>query len=400
MFVIKWWRFLRGYLVINLRGRGVERLLNMAVVRGLQFWDLRRHDAGAQLKVSLSSFRQLRPLVRRSRCRLHIAARVGGPFWVKRMRRRWGLVAGAVFFCAALYLLSSYVWFIHVIGCTAIPPGEVVALVEQMGVRPGTWKASLNLYELEEELPRRHPDITWAGFRLRGTLLEIEIVEHIPEPVPSDSPGDMVAAKDGLVERVFTVEGETAVAPGTTVLQGDLLIRGVRTVSIPGSSGRGEEIIEPVRARGLVEARVWYEARTPAEESITVTMDTGDYSRGWYLAWPSGKLTVWGARKDPFDSSRQEVLQRLFRWRNLTLPVELIQVTYFELLHHEMELAPGEAIRLARREALHQVQSQLPAGVPAGQPFFEEYTADGKRWVLVVVETREDIAVFRPQQPD
>lgn len=400
MFVIRWWRFLRGYLVLHLRGRGVERLLNMAMMRGIQFWDLRRLENEAQLKVSLSAFRQLRPLVRKSRCRVHIASRVGLPFWMKRLRRRRGLVLGIVFFCAALYLLSSFVWFIRVSGCETIPTGKVEALIKEMGIRPGIWKGSLDLYALEEELARRHPGISWAGFRLRGTLLEIEIVEHLVEPRLENRPGDLVAAKDGLVERILTVEGEPVIKPGATVLQGDLLIRGVRITAVPDAEGYVQETLEPVHARGIVEARVWYEARAPVKDNLTVTVETGKMKKCYYLAWSSGNLSLWGARRDPFAVSRRETVHRLFRWRNLTLPVELIYETYYELQHQEIDLDPGEALRLAHREALQWIQAQLPEGVPAGQPSFEEYMVRGRRWVLVVAETREDIAVFRPQQLD
>ncbi len=400
MFVVRWWRFLKGYLVLNLRGRGVERLLNLAMVRGIRFWDLRRFENGAQLKASLSTFRQLRSLVRKSHCRIHIAGRAGLPFWMKRLHRHRGLAAGAIFFCIALYLFSSFIWSIRITGCGSIPVGEVKILLEQMGVRPGIWKGSLDLYDLEEELARLHPGISWAGFLLRGTLLEIEIVEHLMEPPYDNRPGDLVAGKDGLVVRVLTVEGDPAVEPGATVLQGDLLIRGMRVTRVPGDGGKVEEILEPVSARGTVEARVWYEARAPIKNNITVTVETGHTRERWYLTWSSGNLLLWGSRRDPFALSRREVVHRLFRWRNLTIPVELIYEICYELLHQEIELDPGEALRLARREALHRVKAQLPEGISAGQPFFEEYTHMGKQWILVVLETKENIAVFRPQQPD
>ena len=227
MFILRWWRFFQGFVVVSLQGRGVERLLNLAVARGIGFWDLQKQKNEARLCLSLASVKALRPLVRQTHCRLHIERKVGLPFIKFRLRRRWGLVVGLVIFIAALYLATSFVWYIRVSGTERLEKEEVLALVEQLGVRPGIWKKKLNLSELAEELPRRHSAIAWAGLRLRGILLEIEIVEHLSGPVVDDRPADLIASKDGLIERMVVIEGKAAVKVGDTVSKGDLLIEGV-----------------------------------------------------------------------------------------------------------------------------------------------------------------------------
>ena len=112
-------------------------------------------------------------------------------------------------------------------------------MAAELGLRPGVWKRNLDLSELEEELARRHGEIAWAGIRVRGTVLEIEIVEHLPEPGLDNRPADLVAAKDGLILRILALEGTAAVAPGDTVAKGDLLIAGM--VSAPETAPSGEK---------------------------------------------------------------------------------------------------------------------------------------------------------------
>ncbi|HOP69456.1 MAG: sporulation protein YqfD [Dethiobacteria bacterium] len=391
MFIIKWWRFLQGYLVVTVRGRGVERLLNLAITRGVQFADLKKSRDQARFSIALKQFRMLRPLVRASRCRLHIERKVGFPFLMYRLRRRRGLALGAVFFCLVLYLATSFVWFVRVTGVNRLSQGEILKLAEELDLRPGVWKRRLNLPELEEEMVRRHRGIAWAGLRVKGIVLEIEIVEHIPPVEQDPAPADLVAAKDGLIQRVVVVEGEAVVSAGDTVSQGDLLIRGEKPLAFP-EEGEEPPLKEKVRARGEVWARVWYESRVPVEEKIRRLVPGEESRQSFFLVWKGRRLRLWGPKEDPYPHSREELRQWTWKWRNLTLPVEFTKITYREMKLEEQIFSPGEALERARRLGKEQVLKQIPAGVAPEQIFVEEEREGGQLWLRTVAETVENIA--------
>ena len=399
MFIIKWWRFLRGFVVISLEGRGVERLLNLAVSRGLGFWDLRKQKDEACLCLGLDSFRALRPLVRQTRCRLRIRQKVGLPFIKYRLRRRWGLAAGAVIFIAVLYLATSFVWHIRIVGTDRLEKEEILALVEQCGVRPGIWKGKIDLAALAEELPRRSSEIAWAALKLRGILLEIEIVEHLSEPVPDDRPADLVASRDGLVERVVVIEGRAAVKVGDTVSRGDLLIEGV--VSLDQGILDPEEQPPPqeVRARGKVEARVWYEAREPLKLTGITKTATGCSSRVCYLRWKNGRRRLWGPGKNPYRNAKKETRVLKWGWRNLNLPVELEIRTYYELQVELQEVPYSEALRRSREKAVRKLRKEIPGKKGWEQLYFEEYREKETGWVRAVAEKREEIGMVKLRRP-
>jgi similar to stage IV sporulation protein len=400
VFIIRWWRYFRGFVVISLQGRGVERLLNLAVARGIGFWDLQKQKREARLSLSLASFRALRPLVRKTRCRLRIRRKVGLPFIKYRLRRRWGLVAGALFFVVALYLATSMVWYVRVSGTRRLEKAEVLALVDQLGVRPGVWKWKLNLPELEEELPRRHGSIAWAGLRLRGILLEIEIVEHLPGVIADDRPADLVALKDGLIERIVVIEGKAAVKVGDTVSRGDLLIEGI----VDFAEGildpeEQQDRVQEVRARGEVEARVWYEAREPLRRTQVSTVLTGASRKSCYLRWKEKQLRLWGPPRNPYRSAREEVRITGWRWRNLSFPVEVITLTYLEQLIDQKAISHDEALRLARQEARQKLRALVPEGISFEQLYYQEYKENEKEWVRAVAETREEISTVKLRRP-
>ncbi len=400
MFIIKWWRFFQGFVVISLAGRGVERLLNLAVARGISFWDLQKHKEVAHLSLSLASFKALRPLLRKAGCRLRILRKVGLPFIKYRLRRRWGLVVGALFFIATLYLATSMVWYVRVSGTRHLEKAEVLALVEEMGVRPGVWKWKVKLPELEEELPRRHGSIAWAGLRFRGSLLEIEIVEHLPGIISDDRPADLVASKDGLIERIVVVDGKAAVKVGDTVSRGDLLIEGVVDLE-KGNLDPGELQIrtEEVRARGRVEARVWYEAREPLRCRLFSTVLTGASQSSCYLRCKERQWLLWGPAKSPYSFAREEVRTICWRWRNLTFPVEVIKATYLEQRVEQKQISHHEALQQAQKEARQKLQAQVPENTAYEKLYFQEYLDNDKEWVCAVAETREEISMVKLRLP-
>lgn len=94
-----------------------------------------------------------------------------------------GLGCGRLFFCAALYITTALVRQVRVTGAERLDQEEILKLAGQLSLKPWVWKRTLDLPWLEEELVWLHADIAWAGIRLQGTLVEIEIVERLPEPV-------------------------------------------------------------------------------------------------------------------------------------------------------------------------------------------------------------------------
>ncbi|HOB29233.1 MAG TPA: sporulation protein YqfD [Bacillota bacterium] len=399
MFILRWWRFFQGFVVVSLQGRGVERLLNLAVARGIGFWDLQKQKNEARLCLSLASFKALRPLVRQTHCRLHIERKVGLPFIKFRLRRRWGLVVGLVIFIAALYLATSFVWYIRVSGTERLEKEEVLALVEQLGVRPGIWKKKLNLSELAEELPRRHSAIAWAGLRLRGILLEIEIVEHLSGPVVDDRPADLIASKDGLIERMVVIEGKAAVKVGDTVSKGDLLIEGVVSLEEGILEPEEQPPVKEVRARGKVEARVWYEAKEPLKLKQTTKTVTGRSSSSCYLRRQGKEWRLWGPGENPYEAAREESQVFKWGWRNLSFPVEVHLVTYREIKISQTKIPYGRALPLAQKKALQKLRVQIPGKTDLEQLYFEEYTENGVEWVRAVAETREEISTVKLRRP-
>lgn len=396
MFILKIWSFVKGYLLLSISRPRTERFLNMAVKRGLSFWDLHYRGEKAYFKLRIGDFNRLRPLARKTGCRVKVECRVGLPFILRKLRRRRGLVVGAFFFIAAIYFFSSFVWFIEITGGESVPRAEVWAILEDQGVYPGVLKSGVDLHALEQQLVADHPAIVWAGVSMQGTLLRIEIAERVIEPEISHEPADLVASKDGLITDILVLSGEAAVAPGDTVAEGDVLIRGVIRPLAEGDSQQAPPLQE-IRARGIVEARVWYEGYGEALLQEVAKERTGRRSSAYILRVDGVDIPLWDRKTHTFRNYEIEKVKRGWRWRNIYFPVELLIERIYEVDLVRCQIPYAKATEKARRRALQQAWLQVPpeAEVVSWEEEVVDLEVKGRVARCVTIEVKENIAAPR-----
>ncbi|MDN5330987.1 MAG: hypothetical protein PWP45_212 [Tepidanaerobacteraceae bacterium] len=268
MLVIKLWNCLRGYVIIKIVGQYGERLINQAAFHGIYLWDIKRHEENILLaKVSVRGFFRLRSLARKTRCRIYVLQKRGLYFSLNRLKRRKVLSLGIIFFVAAIYMLSSIVWSVEVNTQNETLKNSVIRDLERWGLKPGIFKYKLDKKYFLDKILLNYKNVSWAEIEIRGSRVIVELVEReMPPEVEEDTPCNIVASKDGIVEEVLLLRGEAVVKPGDTVSKGDMLISG--SVSLAGGDGEEEKLL--VRAKGIVKARVWYKesVEVPLVESV------------------------------------------------------------------------------------------------------------------------------------
>ncbi|MGE5574211.1 MAG: sporulation protein YqfD [Bacteroidota bacterium] len=389
------WSYIKGYVIIRVKGRSLERFVNTALARGIELWDITRVDDWSLVaRACLRDLPSLGPILKETDCRGRIEGKVGVPFLVRRLARRRGLVAGAILFSVALYVFSSFVWFVDVTGFERTRPEAVLELAAKQGVRPGALKRSIDPGKVSRIVLAEFPDLAWAAVHIRGTMATIEVVE---KTLPEVRLGgvDVVAAEDALVTNMIVLSGEPLVNEGDTVTKGQVLIAGM--IVRPGD-GESREA-EVVNARGIVLGRVW---RTYSERCRLVmehVTETGRVARSRRFT-VSGLTLVLGPKTAPFADSEEE-------HRSYALPIRggsgtsiaLEVTTYREVVRSAEVLDKEEVLAKARGRG----RSALEARIPRGARVLDEredvrYSQGGVLTFTMTVETCEDIARERRQE--
>ncbi len=162
-----------------------------------------------------------------------------------------GVLLGAVL----LALFASRVWFIDVEWKSERPvthaESEILDMLAELGVHPGMSRQEVQTDLLAMELEAASEDFSFAGVRLQGVRLLVEVAPAVeaPEVFDLDSARDLVATADGIVLSVNALSGKACVEPGDVVRRGDVLIRGEERIS--------SETTREVAALGEVLARTW-----------------------------------------------------------------------------------------------------------------------------------------------
>jgi len=233
-------KYVRGYLRVHLTGYAPERFLNMCGKRNILVWDLQTAEDGYYFYISVKAYKQLRPILKKTRTKAKITEKHGIPFYLHRYRGRKMFAMGALLFCVLLFLTSKFVWNIEINGNSYLSNETILEFLAEEKADFGTRIADIDCAELEEKLRSNYPEVIWTSIKIYGTKLTVDIQESLLSEQfyqeKEDEIYDIVAAKDGIITYMITRQGTPLAKLGAQVKQGECLVSG----AIPINSDYGE----------------------------------------------------------------------------------------------------------------------------------------------------------------
>lgn len=223
-------KYIRGYLRIRVSGFSPERFMNLCSNKGILLWSIVREGDAYCMNINLRGFFELRPIVRKTGTRVAVLERYGLPFFVPKLVKRKVFVAGLVLTLVFWILSSNYIWDIQISGNSQITDDLFQSFLKDNQVTVGMRREDLDIEELEKEIRRQFPQITWASAKLSGIRLQIDVKEndapiHIEEKEASKGT-DLVAEYDGRIVSIIVRSGVPKVAIGDTVEKDAVLVEG------------------------------------------------------------------------------------------------------------------------------------------------------------------------------
>ena len=228
--MIRFLKYMKGYLRIRVWGFSPERFMNLCSNKGILLWDIVREGDVYCMDITLKGFWELRPIAKKTGTRVAVLERYGLPFFLPKLLKRKMFVAG-LFLTIAFWICSSFfIWDIELNGNYQITEDVFQSFLKENQVKIGMRIDELDIEELEKQIRRTFPQITWASAKLNGTKLQIDVKENdapITIEKPDATPGtDLVAEYDGTVVAMIVRSGVPQVAIGDTVEQGTVLVEG------------------------------------------------------------------------------------------------------------------------------------------------------------------------------
>lgn len=249
MLVLRFFRFLFGYVEFTAVGGFAERFLNLCRINRINLWNLKSKNSVITACTDSSGYKKIRASAKKSGMKVRIKRKHGLPFFLNRYSHRAGILLGVCFGAALICILSTRIWSIDVTGNVRVPSEKITAVFEELGVRKGVSGKGVDIKSVEIEALRRLPEISWLNINIEGSAARIEVREtvEIKENDGNDEPSDIVAARDGQIVILRPFNGTQEQKTGNAVLKGDLLISGIEE--------NKDLTVSFCRARGYVVAR-------------------------------------------------------------------------------------------------------------------------------------------------
>ncbi|MBQ3055229.1 MAG: sporulation protein YqfD [Oscillospiraceae bacterium] len=312
-------RLLQGTVTLRICGAELERFLNLCAECQIRFWNHTKHTFDEMgLTIAARDFFRLPPIVRKTRCRVHLCSRHGLPFLLRKVRPV--LAIGVILFVLIAWVMSGFLWSIEITGADAASHDLIRSALAENGVKPGAYTKRLDLERVRNQILIDLPEFIYLNINLHGSHADVAVKKRIrpPEIVRENGFANIVAKEGGVIERITVYEGTPEVSPGDLVVPGQLLANGYMT----GRSG----VSVPTHARADVYARTWQTKRIlfPLEaEQITLT---GDTYRKYTLVFGKKRIKILQKGSIP-----EHECDRIIKKTQLSLPGGLTLPLYLEL---------------------------------------------------------------------
>lgn len=381
---------LRGSVTLHVTGPQVERFINFISEAGIVIWDVRPAEGGASLKLLLDDFYVLRPILKKTGCRMHVTGRSGLPFLMAHLWKRKFFGIGILLFGITLFMLSTMVWSIRVEGNEKIASEDILAAARQEGVYPFQWIWRLDEPDkLSKGLLAQLPGVSWIGLQRTGTSIKIQVVESKqPDIKPLLSQRHLISRTDAVVTEIYAEQGRPVVARNSRVKKGDILISGALG---------DEENVQYVVAKGEVKGLVWHEYNIEVPLTTTNSSYTGERKDRTYLVLGKWAIQLWGYGESPFEKSRTLTEHDPLSWRSIKLPLGTMTEKELEISETSEILTPEAGFKKGIERAKNDILARYGVdSVIKSQKVLHEKRENGKVYMKVIFEVEEKISEELP----
>lgn len=391
MILLRLWNYIRGYVIILVEGYFLEKFINICIHRQIFLWDIKRlKNSTMTLKISIEGFKIIKPVARKTGCRVRIVHKRGLPFILHRYKGRKTFAFGALIFIFLIFALTSFVWTIEIKGTKKIDNQLLVDKLAEYGIEPGTFKYNIDAEKVVNNMMLDVKDLAWLSLEVKGTKVKVEIAERVKPPsiIPKDVPCNIVAAKDGIIKSIVVKAGQELVKVGSTVQKGQVLVSG----TVPNKNP--DEKPRLVHAIGTVKARTWYEKSSQVTTRVTDRERTGTKNDNYSLIMFSKRINIFPRSISYENYDKIEIKKKVSIGEDLVFPFEFVVDRYCEINLIEKEISMDEAKQIAVETAHKEVLDEVPADAEQVKTSvdFKQNEAGGIM-AVVTLECLEDIGV-------
>ena len=343
-----------GYVTIEIEGYFIERFINLCNNNKIFLWNLKRtHSTRIIINVGLHDFKKLKPIAKKTKCKVKIQKKKGLPFIMHKYQKRKVFVVFFLLIIITTIALSNFIWNIEITGTDTIAKEEIKQILEQNNFKIGTCKIGIKTKPIIQKIRLEREDIAWVGIEINGTNATVKIVEadQKPEIVPEEEYCNIIATKDAMIVKITAQNGTALVKEGDIVTKGSILVGGWLEGKYTGT--------RYVHANGEVQAKVWYSEKIEVPFQQVKKEKTGAAENKYSVKINNFEINL-SKRLSKFEKyDTIETNKKLKLFSNFYLPIEIYKTTYEEYKEQEILYNMEEAKNIGIEQAKQKLEEQI-----------------------------------------
>ena len=368
--------FIRGYYTVTVEGLDTESFLNYLIRNKIYVYNVNRMEKSKiQFNIDRNNYKKLKKIHRSNKFKIKVKKQTGIPFIAKRIYTYRGMVICAIISLIILMSTSQFVTDVYITAPEGIDKTALKKELYIQGVKPGVYKKSIDRNIVRENIMGKFKQIAYVSINVKGTNIFVNITKK-DESQNSDENSNycnIIAEKDGIIEKVVPRSGEPLVDEGDIVKKGDVLINGANTTAQPE-----------------VWAMTFYEAKKTSNYIDIKNQRTGNKKNVYTISFYDKKYKI--LRNIKYRDYEIENNIKELRIGDYTFPVKITVSTFYEVKKVENKID----VEKLKKELSSKVLKQLEYTIPVSARILDvkdKYNVDKSMIEYVVtVTTKEDIA--------
>lgn len=368
--------FIRGYYTVTVEGLDTESFLNYLIRNKIYVYNVNRMEKSKiQFNIDRNNYKKLKKIHRSNKFKIKVKKQTGIPFIAKRIYTYRGMVICAIISLIILMSTSQFVTDVYITAPEGIDKTALKKELYIQGVKPGVYKKSIDRKEIRDHIMLKFNDVAYLSINVKGTNIFVTVTKKAEtlKSVEQSNYCNIIAKKDGIIEKVIARSGNSVVQKGDIVRKGDVLINGSNNKSIPE-----------------VWATTFYEASKSASYEEVVKEKTGNKKNVYTLSFYDNKYTI--RRNIKYNDYVIENEEYKLSLGNYTFPLKLKVSTFYETEDKKIEKDKEQVKKELKEKTLKELDYIIPASARIVDSKHDYKVNKNMLEYTITVQTSENIA--------
>lgn len=372
--------YIRGYYVITVEGIEIERFLNNLIRNNIHVFNVKRIDSNKiEFSIERQDMRELKNLYRGGDYNIKIKQKTGIPFLIKRIYKQKGMWICAFISLFLLIMTSQFVTDIYIQVPEGIKKEDIRKELYNAGLKSGVYKKNIDRKAIRDKVMLEFDEVAYVSINVKGTNIFVTVTKKAESLKSNDDSNycNVIAQKNGIIEKVIPRSGKALVDPGKIVQKGDVLLNGANTKSVPE-----------------VWASTFYEVKKSASYEEIEKEKTGNSKKVYTINFYDKSYTI--RRKIDYKNYTIDNKEYKLSIGNYTFPLNIKVSTFNETKDIKVKKDKEELKKELSKKALKELEYIIPSSARIIKVDHDYKVNKNILEYIVTVTASENIAKMYP----